>query len=495
MGTPRTATRTLFAATALAVVASTIAVGGGGTARAAPNFDAGPTTLSFASTYVGASASIDVVVTNVSSVEQPTISMAGGAAGDPNFGGSQNCQGQTLAPGGTCEVTYTFQPQAEGPASASTNFTINGESFSVSMSGTGLYPFSVAPTDLSFPDTAVGETSSIPVVVTNISGVEQAAISMAGGAAGDPNFSGSQNCQGQTLAAGATCEVTYTFQPLSAGALSASTNFSINGKSFAITMSGTGVDPAGTTTTTTTTTTTATTTTPPTSTSPTATSTAATTTAATVPATVAPPVTGATTSSPVALSPIPAPITHGDAYVIAQGIVAFADGAFAWDHDHLDPAGWPYQLDDSPSALIVADGPDGLLVSDESGPLALLDSGEAAFVPAGTSGDVRPLFDGAFAEAQRITFVAAEGAGAFAPGSGLRDVNLIGGILGPDESLGVRSPFPVLVVVTEGQVVDSAGTVIDTDVGPVVLSAEVELTNSGAGPANVLIAAVGGAAG
>lgn len=173
----------------------------------------------------------------------------------------------------------------------------------------------------------------------------------------------------------------------------------------------------------------------------------------------------------------------------------FPDGPLRWDLQTLDAGGWPYEFDGSPPAFFIADGPDAVLVSDENGPLALLDAGEATFVHAATSGAVAPLFDGAFAAAQRITFVGSDGPAAFVPGAGPRDVNLIRGVVGPEESVGVLSPFPVLVVVTEGEVADADGTVIDAAAGPVTLGPEVELTNSGTEAATVVIAAVGGAAG
>jgi hypothetical protein len=61
---------------------------------------------------------------------------------------------------------------------------------------------------------------------------------MAGGAAGP--FGGVQNCQGTTLAVGASCQVTYTFAPTAPGPLSATTGGSITGQPFAFTMYGNG---------------------------------------------------------------------------------------------------------------------------------------------------------------------------------------------------------------------------------------------------------------
>ena len=63
------------------------------------------------------------------------------------------------------------------------------------MSGTALFPLTVAPTTLEFGPVLVGQSSSIAVVITNVSGVSQTP-AYAGGAPNDPvNFGGSQTVQ------------------------------------------------------------------------------------------------------------------------------------------------------------------------------------------------------------------------------------------------------------------------------------------------------------
>jgi hypothetical protein len=210
-------------------------------AHALPLFGFSSTTIAFPSTAVGGtSAGTAVTVTNVSASAQ-VVTLAGGAPGDANFSGVTNCSGATLAAGASCTVTYTFTPQTTGPHSASTSFTVNGESSgTVSLSGTATPGFSITPTTLAFPSTAVGGSSAGQnVVVTNLASSPQV-VSMAGGASGDPNFNGVQACAGATLAAGASCNVTYSFTPQTAGPHSAATSFTINGQSSGtISLSGT----------------------------------------------------------------------------------------------------------------------------------------------------------------------------------------------------------------------------------------------------------------
>ena len=211
-------------------------------AYALPLFSFSSTTLAFPSTAVGGtSAGIPVTVTNVSGVAQ-TLTAAGGAPGDANFDGTQDCQGATLPPGGTCSYTYTFMPTSTGPHSATTSFSINGESSgTISLSGTATPGFSISPTTFAFPSTAVGgESAAQSSVVTNLANVPQV-LTMAGGAPGDANFSGVQACAGVTLAPGASCDVTYSFTPQSVGSHTATTSFTINGQSSGtISLSGTG---------------------------------------------------------------------------------------------------------------------------------------------------------------------------------------------------------------------------------------------------------------
>ncbi|HKU87619.1 MAG TPA: choice-of-anchor D domain-containing protein, partial [Casimicrobiaceae bacterium] len=148
-------------------------------AASAADFTVTPTTLVFGSVPVGATATIVVTITNTTAVSQ-TPNFSGGAPLDPtNFGGSQNCAGVPLAPGGSCQFNYEFSPATLGAKSSSTSIGINSDNFPITMSGTGISAFSVAPTDLAFGGVPLGTTATIPVTITNTSGVSQT-----------PNFSG-----------------------------------------------------------------------------------------------------------------------------------------------------------------------------------------------------------------------------------------------------------------------------------------------------------------
>ena len=235
----------MFRAHRLAVCAfvtalSLLTVGLGATpaSAATPNvFLISATALDFGATPVGGtSPGQSIAVKNVST-SPVVVSMAGGAAGD--FGGSQDCQGNTLATGASCHITYAFTPTAVGPATGSTSGTINGQHFAFSFTGQGTPGFLISPTSFDFGNVPLGSPSPPQTVtITNRTGAP-AVMSGAGGAAGI--FGGSQNCQSTTLANGASCQMSYVYTPTALGAQTGSTNGSWNGQPFSLTFKGVGV--------------------------------------------------------------------------------------------------------------------------------------------------------------------------------------------------------------------------------------------------------------
>src|SRR5690606_17407555 len=103
-----------------------------------------------------------------------TISMAGGAPPTP-FNGAQSCQGTTLQPGESCQIIYGFSPTAEGQATGTSSFTLNGQPFSVELAGVGIASgatptgLRVTPNGLDFGEVPVGSAAASQTAeVTNI---------------------------------------------------------------------------------------------------------------------------------------------------------------------------------------------------------------------------------------------------------------------------------------------------------------------------------------
>jgi hypothetical protein len=195
-----------------------------------------PRALAFGDVPEGSTAaSQEITIENVSGKSQ-VMSGAGGGAGV--FGGSQNCQGQTLAPGASCQMFYAFSPTSTGFVSGSTNGTWNGQPFNLKFTGTGTPEFLITPTSLAFGRTKVGATSPEQTIsITNESNRSEV-MSGAGGGAGV--FGGAQNCQGQTLAPGASCQMFYAFTPTTTGVVNGTTNGTWNGQPFNLKFSGNG---------------------------------------------------------------------------------------------------------------------------------------------------------------------------------------------------------------------------------------------------------------
>lgn len=105
----------------------------------------------------------------------------------------------------------------------------------------------VSPLTVDFGAVAVGTTAMISVQVTNTGADPFGPINIFGGAPPTTEFNASQNCQGTTLAAGASCTITYAFTPSAVGVFSDTSSFTISetanqadGENFSVSLAGTG---------------------------------------------------------------------------------------------------------------------------------------------------------------------------------------------------------------------------------------------------------------
>jgi hypothetical protein len=187
----------------------------------------------------------------------------------------------------------------------------------------------ISTTAIDFGMVNVGSTASASVTLTNTGGDPFGPINMFGGAPPTAEFNASQNCQGQTLPAGGSCQVTYSFSPGSTGTFNDSSSFTVSetasqadGEDFSVSLTGVGFDPNATTTSTTTTSTTSTTTSTTTTTSPTETdspsgaSPSGTTATGPTAATTTSPTTGSTTTTTLGLLPLTGVVAPRPALVV-----------------------------------------------------------------------------------------------------------------------------------------------------------------------------------
>jgi hypothetical protein len=124
--------------TCVLLLVSMLIVPSTASAAETPQFLVTPTALDFGPVQVGVESPEQVVtVTNIGS-SPVTVSMAGGAPWNTAFQGYQDFQGDTLAPGESGHLTYKFTPTAVGSVSTTSEFTLNGQPFTVSLVGMGV---------------------------------------------------------------------------------------------------------------------------------------------------------------------------------------------------------------------------------------------------------------------------------------------------------------------------------------------------------------------
>ncbi|MGL5005591.1 MAG: choice-of-anchor D domain-containing protein, partial [Casimicrobium sp.] len=162
-----------------------------------------------------------------------SFTLAGGAAG--RFGGATDCGGspKVLAVGASCYVEYRFTPNALGPLTGNTSFSLSTTTGGVTLNylmnfeGSGIFPLRVASRAIDFGDVVVG-AASVPqqLLITNTAS-SNVSFTIAGGAAGA--FGGSTDCGGspKVLVPGASCFVQYQVTPAVSGTTTGSTSISI----------------------------------------------------------------------------------------------------------------------------------------------------------------------------------------------------------------------------------------------------------------------------
>ena len=162
--------------TGLAVVAAVLMAGLFGCATPSGQPEASPSSLVFGSTAIGATATADVVITNVAASGALTIESTGISGPDAAMFADQfdDDGAVTLDPGASSTVTVEFTPTAAGPRSATLQFNHSGPSpLNVPLSGTatstdpGSTPLLAEPSSMSFPPTTVGQTASQVLVLRN----------------------------------------------------------------------------------------------------------------------------------------------------------------------------------------------------------------------------------------------------------------------------------------------------------------------------------------
>jgi len=220
---------------------STLSVPLSGTAVAAGNLTANPTSSSFGSVQIGTQQSQTETLKNTGgeslTISQATVSGAG-------YSYSGLTLPLTLASNQSTTFGVVFAPTAAGASSGKLSITTSGSSTSldIALSGTGVTPatLTATPASLTFSNVTVGQNQSQTETVKNTGGVS-ATISQA--TVAGTGFSVSGISTPLTLAPGQSASFSVTFTPPSGGNFTGSVAIASNASNptLSVTLSGSAI--------------------------------------------------------------------------------------------------------------------------------------------------------------------------------------------------------------------------------------------------------------
>ena len=207
-----------------------------GTGVAAPAVSLSTSNLTFSSQVVGTTSTpLSVNLNNVGG--SPLIITNVSVTGD--FAETNSC-GSSVGSGANCTLSITFAPTANGNRYGSVTITDNAANSpqTISLSGIGgpAPTVTLLPTTLTFATQTVTTTSAPqPVTLTNTG----AALLNIASIVASASFAQTNNC-GASLAVGASCTISVTFSPTTAGPLGGTVTFTDNAPNSPQTVSLTG---------------------------------------------------------------------------------------------------------------------------------------------------------------------------------------------------------------------------------------------------------------
>jgi hypothetical protein len=191
------------------------------------------------------SAPLSTTLTNEGSVALSITSITVTGPNTQDFAESNNC-GTSLAASSSCTITLTFTPGNTGSGTATVGIDDSDATSpqDVALSGTGTDPaVTMSPTTYTFPNQAVGTVSAPELLTLTNTGTAPltiTSITVGGGNAGD--FAETNPC-GLTVAAGADCTISVTFDPQKTGNRSGKITVAGNSSpaNTVLTLNGTGI--------------------------------------------------------------------------------------------------------------------------------------------------------------------------------------------------------------------------------------------------------------
>jgi hypothetical protein len=158
---------------------------------------------------------------------------------------TNTCNGVTIVPWGTCQVTMNYAPTAAGVHSATLSVATSAAAVStaVGLSGISDSPLTTTTPAVTAATVGVGQSTTVNLSFgnPNPASVKVGVVSLSNPAIMATSV---DNCSNATLAASATCSVTVTITPAAVGAYSgtATVNLSVGGTPTQATISGTATE-------------------------------------------------------------------------------------------------------------------------------------------------------------------------------------------------------------------------------------------------------------
>jgi Abnormal spindle-like microcephaly-assoc'd, ASPM-SPD-2-Hydin/FG-GAP-like repeat len=206
-----------------------------------------PASLAFSSFPVGtASPTKNLTLENKGSAPLYWYSITVAGTDSKDFTATNNCP-NPLEMAASCTISVVFKPTAEGARAADVVFHDNAYSGveEVALSGTGVGPVVSLTSSLGFGNQTVGIASAPQTVTLTNTGNAAMTITSVGTATVDNGTVSQSKTCGATLAAGASCTISLTWTPGTAGAMTGSIKVTDNapGSPQVAALSGTGVLP------------------------------------------------------------------------------------------------------------------------------------------------------------------------------------------------------------------------------------------------------------
>jgi hypothetical protein len=203
---------------------------------------ASPSALTFSSQVFGTTSSAQTVTlsnTGTLALTPTAIAMSG------DFSETDNCQGVTVAVGGSCSIQVEFTPAATGSRTGQMTVSVNvyGGQLTVTLSGIGAAAGAVTltPATINFGQVETGTTSPPLQVAAANSGSNSVPITSI--AITPPFILSSNSCGTSALAADTSCQMTIEFVPAQTGAVTGSLTLTDGAGIQTVTLNGSGAAP------------------------------------------------------------------------------------------------------------------------------------------------------------------------------------------------------------------------------------------------------------